>query len=164
MMSRSREEAVWQRVMAVSGEAPACQMQPRTQQAAGGLTQDHLMDLMHDELSDSCTYRALAGRSRGNVRRCLLQLAQEEQQHYRKLETIYFVMIGRRPCVDRPKVPCPTCLSEELRKRYEEELAGAARYDKLAQNAGSFASVLHCLHHAEERHAQVILELLQQCL
>ena len=166
MMSKSREEAVWQRVMAMSAEAPEPRTAQRAQmaQSSQGLTEVQVMELLQGELADACTYQTLANRTRGEARRCLQQLAREERQHARKLETVYYVMTGRRPCPERPKSPCVACLNEELRKRYEEELAGAARYHKLADQAGSFAQTFHCLGLAEERHGGMILKLLEMCL
>ena len=162
MMTQKREAEVWQRVMAASAECPPVQAAPV--KPAVGLTAQQVMELLEKELLDVCTYRTLAGRVRKEQRRLLLQLAQAEQRHYRKLEAIYYLMTGQRPCPERPKAPCMACTSEELRKRYQQEAAGAETYHKLAEQAGSFASVFHCLGHEEERHAAVILELLQRCL
>lgn len=166
MMSKSREEAVWQRVMAMSAEAPEPRTVHRTQMAqpSQGLTEIRVMELLQGELADACTYQTLANRTRGEARRCLQQLAREERQHARKLETVYYVMTGQRPCPDRPKAPCVACLNEELRKRYEEEIEGAARYHKLAEQAGSFAQTFHGLGLEEERHGRTILKLLELCL
>ena len=177
MMNKNREEAVWKRVMAVSAEAPECQPETRPEQKPEckseckpkpkpdcELTPCQVMDLLEHELQDVCTYQTLAARVRKNARSCLLQLAQEERQHYRKLEAIYYLMTGQRPCPDRPKPPCVACLNEELRRRYEIEVRGAMMYHQLAEQAGSFACTFHCLGNDEERHSQVILNLLQQCL
>ena len=100
----------------------------------------------------------------GITRKHLLQLAREEQLHYRKLEAVYYLMTGNRPCPDRPKTPCIACTNEELRKRYQDEVKGAAHYHALAEKAGSFSSVLHCLGHDEARHSCAVLALLQRCL
>lgn len=160
MMNPKREQEVWNRVMAASAEAPCC---PRPKEQMK-LTCQQVMELLEDELADACTYRTLAMRVKKSVRQTLLQLAMEEQEHYRKLEAVYYIMTGRRPCPDRPKAPCVACTNEELRKRYEGEIAGAERYHHLAECAGSFAPVFHCLGHSEERHAQMVLNLLQHCL
>lgn len=158
-MNCKREAEVWQRVMAASTE---CDLPKRKDD--DGLTVQQIMELLEGELCDACTYQTLAMRVKKDLRRCLLQLAQEERQHYRKLEAVYYLMTGQRPCPDRPKAPCVACLNEELRKRYREEVAGAEKYHCLAEKAGSFATVFHCLGHEEERHSRRILELLQQCL
>ena len=158
-MNGKREAEVWQRVMAASAE---CDFPKRKDD--DGLTAQQIMELLEGELCDVCTYQTLAMRVKKDLRRCLLQLAQEERQHYRKLEAVYYLLTGQRPCPDRPKAPCVACLNEELRKRYREEVAGAEKYHCLAEKAGSFASVFHCLGHEEERHSRMILELLQQCL
>ena len=161
MMSKHREEAVWQRVMAASAEAPDC---TPTVRSDDGLTQTKILELLERELLDACTYRTLAGRMGKQARCGLQQLAREEQQHYKKLEAIYYLMTGSRPCPDRPKAPCVACTSEELRNRYRQEVAGAEAYHGLAEKAGSFAELFHGLSRAEERHARQILALLQQCL
>ena len=158
-MHCKREAEVWQRVMAASAECEYPKEKPET-----GLTAQQVMELLQCELMDACTYQTLAMRVKKDLRRCLLQLAQEERRHYRKLEAVYYLMTGQRPCPDRPKAPCVACLNEELRKRYREEVAGAEKYHCLAEKAGSFAAVFHCLGHEEEHHSRRILELLQQCL
>ena len=160
MINHQREAEVWERVMAASAQCPV----PAKPAVPAELTAEQVMELLQQELMDACTYRVLAGRVRKELRRCLLQLAREEQLHYRKLEAVYYLMTGKRPCPDRPKAPCVACTNEELRKRYEEEVEGAAVYHGLTNCAGSFATVFHCLGHEEERHAQTILNLLQKCL
>jgi len=160
MMSKTREEAVWQRVMAASAEDP----QPHPRKPALGLTPAQVLEQLQQELLDACTYRVLAARVKKQPRQCLLQLAMEEQHHARKLETVYYLMTGSRPCPDRPKAPCVACTNEELRRRYQAEVDGAARYHKLAEQAGSFACLFHSLARQEERHAGMILNLLQMCL
>jgi len=163
MMSKSREEAVWKRVMALSAEMPElpapCRSKPDT-----GLTEAQVLELLQGELADACTYRILAQRAKGDLRRTLLGLSQAEQRHSRKLEAVYYLMTGKRPCPDRPKAPCVACLNEELRRRYEAEVKGAARYHKLADQAGSFSQTFHCLGLEEERHGQMILKLLERWL
>ena len=160
MMSQKREAEVWKRVMAASAESPCTQMK----QMENCLTECQLMELLEQELLDACTYQVLAGRTKKEIRRCLMQLAQEERRHYRKLEAVYYLMTGRRPCPDRPKMPRVACTNEELRDRYQKEIEGAKQYHCLAEKAGSFACVFHCLGSDEERHARMILELLQRCL
>ena len=160
MMNPKREAEVWSRVMAASAEAPCCT--PKKESMS--LTCRQVMELLERELMDACTYRTLAMRVKKPVRQTLLCLQREEMRHYRKLEAVYYLMTGKRPCPDRPKAPCVACTNEELRKRYEEEVEGAATYHKLAECAGSFASVFHCLGCEEERHAQTILHLLEKCL
>ena len=160
MMNQKREAEVWNRVLSASAEAPCCA--PKKEQM--NLTCQQVMELLEQELMDACTYKVLAMRVKKSIRQTLMCLAQEERRHYRKLEAVYYLMTGKRPCPDRPKAPCVACTNEELRKRYEEEVRGAAVYHGLANCAGSFESVFHCLGHEEERHAQTILNLLQKCL
>jgi len=168
MISKTREAEVWRRVMECSAEAPApcksCEEAYSEKPVQNCMTPAQVMELLEQELKDACTYQVLAGRVKKDVRRVLLQLAQEERRHYRKLEAVYYLMTGTRPCPDRPKAPCVACTNEELRTRYHEEVEGAKRYHRLAEEAGSFTPVFHCLGCEEERHAGMILCLLQRCL
>lgn len=172
MISKTREAEVWRRVMECSAEAPVpskphAKCKPEHHHESGKdscLTPAQVMELLEQELMDACTYQTLAMRVKKDLRKILLQLVQEERRHYRKLEAVYYLMTGTRPCPDRPKAPCVACTNEALRARYHEEVEGAARLHKLAECAGSFAPVFHCLGCEEERHAQMILCLLQRCL
>lgn len=160
MISPKREAEVWNRVMAASAEAPECCKVKKTEE----LTAEQVMELLQAELCDGRTYEALACRVRGDVRRRLLMLSQQERSHYAKLEAVYYLMTGKKPCPDRPKPPCIACINEELRCRYREEVKGAQLYHCLAKKAGSFETVFHELGAEEEKHAYQVLCLLQQCL
>ena len=163
MMSKAREEAVWKRVMAMAAEAPE-PMPCHRPQPDRGLTEAQLLELLDRERMDACTYRTLAARTKGQVWRCLQQLALEEQQHGRKLETMYYLLTGRKPCPDRPKAPCVACFNEELRRRYEQERGAASQYRKLAEQESTFGHIFRHLALEEERHGEMILRLLEQCL
>ena len=160
MMNKTRESEVWQRVMASSAEAPDCCKPVRS----NTLTAEQVMELLVCELEDACTYEVLAGRVRGQAQQKLRELARCERRHYGKLEAVYYLMTGRKPCPDRPKPPCVACTNEELRSRYQLEVEGAGRYRCLAQRAGSFEKTLLELACEEEHHAQIILQVLQSCL
>lgn len=156
MISRTREAEVWQRVLAASGEAP--------KPAYGSLTPARVLQLREDELRDAHTYRSLAGRAPRDIRQSLLRLSEEERQHARRLEAVYYVMTGKRPAAGRQDTPKTGNLLEDLRSRYREETAGAAEYRRLAEQADSFAPLFRELGDDEERHAGTILRLLQQTL
>lgn len=160
MMDHKREQEVWQRVMAMSAEAPQCS-KPVNKQT---LTAEQVMELLCGELADAATYEALACRVRGQARQTLMMLAGQERQHAKKLSAVYYLMTGKKPCPDKPKYPCIACTNEELRERYIEETAGAEKYCCLAEKAGSFAKVFRELACEEEQHAHTVLKLLQQCL
>ena len=143
--------------MELSEQAPACckPKEPAT------LTAQQVMELLVGELSDACTYETLATHVRGSVRQRLLALSMAERAHYARLETVYYLMTGKKPCPDKPKKPCIACLSEELRTRYTEEVKGAEYYHCLAPKAGSFAKIFHELGTQEELHAYEVLCILQ---
>ena len=152
MVDPKIEADVWKRVMS----CPADQGQE--------LTPEQVMELLTQELKGVCTYETLACRMRGQSAQRLRLLAAQERQHYRQLETIYYLRTGAKPCPDRPKMPCIACITEQLRRCYHDEIAAADRYSHLAQNAGSFASTLRCMAQEEQQHAQSILQILQSCL
>ncbi|MBQ9967660.1 MAG: ferritin-like domain-containing protein [Oscillospiraceae bacterium] len=160
MLDQKREQAVWQRVMDLSAQAPACCKIAKTE----AVTAEQIMELLCSELSDAATYEALSCRVCGQARQMLLKLAMEERQHAGKLETVYYLMTGKKPCPDRPKRPCIACTTEELRERYIQEVKGAERYKALAEKAGSFSKVFRELACEEEHHAQKVLTVLQSCL
>lgn len=159
MVSPKREAEVWERVMAVSAQAPACCVK-KTEE----LTAQQVMELLTAERCDSITYQVLAGRVRTQPRQKLLWLARQEQAHYARLETIYYLMTGKKPCPDKPKSPGIVRVDEALRSRYMEEIRGAERYRSLSEKAGSFGKVFCQLADEEERHADEVLKILQQCL
>ncbi len=159
MTNQKREAQVWERVMAASAQAPCCKPAEENM-----LTPEQVMELLLGEQMAACTYGVLAARVKGETRRCLMELMHREKAHYRKLEAIYYLMTGRRPCPDQPKAPCVSCTNEELRRVYADEVAAAAKYHCLAAKAGSFAPQFHELGHEEETHAAKILSLLEYCL
>ena len=160
MIDHKREEAVWKRVMEVSAQAPEC---CKAKEQAE-LTAGQVKELLCKELADIGTYETLAGCVRADLRRKLLWLSQRERCHYARLETVYYLMTGKKPCLDQPKRLCIVCLGEELRSRYAREVESGDTYHRLAKKAGSFEPVFHELGLEEERHAYEVLCILQQCL
>ncbi|MBP3634822.1 MAG: hypothetical protein J6J43_09655 [Oscillospiraceae bacterium] len=160
MVSKAREAEVWSRVMAASAQAPeSCNPKPRST-----LTSAQVMELLEQELCDKVTCEALACRTHGAARQKLMFLARQEGEHYKKLEAIYYLLTGEKPCPDRPKQPCIACLSEELRRRWQQETKSAHTYHCLAEKTGDFASEFHVLGSEEEKHAQLLVQILQTCL
>lgn len=160
MMDQRREQEVWQRVMAMSAEAPRCD-KPVSKQS---LTAEQVMELLCGELEDAAFYEALSCRIGGKLGQRLLTIAAQERKHAKKLSAIYYLMTGKKPCPDKPKCPCIACTNEALRERYIEETKGAEHYCHLAEKAGSFCELFRELACEESRHAQMILHLLQYCL
>lgn len=155
-MNSNREEAVWQRVLAASEEGS-----PRQSQT---LTAAQVLELLEQTLLEQSTYRTLSARVGKGPRTLLRQLAREQAGQSRRLEAVYYLMTGTRPCPDRPKGPCVACTNEELRKAYDRAVEAAARCGGLAESAGSFAPVFRQLSRAASRRAGVLLRLLEQCL
>lgn len=160
MLDQKREQEVWQRVMDLSAQAPACCKLPKRET----VTEAEIMKKLEGELEDAMIYEQLSCRVHGRARQTLLQLAMQERQHAKKLETVYYLMTGKKPCPDRPKRPCIACTNEALRERYIQEGKGSESYKALAEKAGSFSKLLLELACDEEHHAQKLLGVLQACL
>ena len=160
MIDHKREQEVWQRVMTMSAEAPRCDKPVGKQ----GLTAEQVVELLCGELEDAAVYEALACRVRGQNQQKLRYLARQELRHFAKLEAVYYLMTGKKPCPDKPKRPCIACTNEELRSRYIHEVESAAKYRCLSEKAGSFAGVFEAIGCEEERHAEEVLQILQYCL
>lgn len=167
MIDRTREKEVWSRVMAASAEAPApaARCAPAAKAAPqareSGLTENQVQTLLSQKAADAATYRAMASRAPGSQRRTLEQLAMEKRDQSRQLAAVYYVMTGRKPQTEPQKAANLACTPETLRARYQAETADAARYDSLAEQSGPFAGAFRDLGHAGERHAQMLLKLLQ---
>lgn len=163
-MDQTREKEVWSRVMAASANAPMPQARNASQPKRGTLTGDRLRELMQDEAQDAHTYRQLAARSQGSVRRTLEQISGDEQNHYRQLGAVSYLETGRRPVMERPHGAPPGTVAEALRAQYPKELEGAETYHRMAETAGPYAAVFHEMGNDEERHARMIIKLLAEML
>lgn len=160
MIDQKREAEVWKRVMDLSAQAPE-NCKPKEKSV---LTAQQVMELLEKELEDESMYEALAGRVRQPMRQTLLGLAKQERQHALCLETVYYLITGKKPCFERSKRPCIASTTEELRSRYHAELAGAEVYCTLRQKAGAYADTFHKLSEEERYHAAVVMQILQTCL
>lgn len=163
-MDQTREKEVWSRVMAASASAPMPQSRAAAQPKGGTLTEDRIRDLMQDEARDAHTYRQLAARSQGNVRRQLEQISGDEQNHYRQLGAVGYLETGRRLTTERPQGAPSGTVAEALRAQYPKELEGAETYHRMAETAGPYAAVFHELGNDEERHARMIIRMLAELL
>ena len=155
-MNQQQEEAVWRRVLATQ-EQPCAGSE-------SSLTPMQVMEQLQRKQQAACMYGILARRVKKSARGCLLRLMQMEQQHSRRLEAVYYVMTGQRPCPDSPKLPCVACTNEELRNCYMAKIAAAPGLCQLAEQAGSFAPVFRCIHRDEQHQLRVLLNLLEHCL
>ena len=122
------------------------------------------LELYTAQLRAAATYRCLAEMARGRVRQALMQLAEGKRCEARRLAAVYFVMTGRKPCPDRPKPPCVSCLNEALRQAYQEELCAAELYRRYAARAGAHACLLERMAERACENAQLLLCTLEQSL
>ena len=165
-MNPKQEQRVWSRVMGVQ---TACTRLAQRENQEGArdipvLDAESLMELYTAQLRAACTYRTLANMARGCVRQTLMRLTEEKRGHARRIEAMYYIQTGQKPCPDQPKTPCVSCLNEALRQAYREEQCAAELYRRYAKNAGDFACVLEQLAQEACRHAQMLLGALQVSL
>lgn len=154
-----QEQNVWSRVM---NSKTACQ---RLQQRDIPVFDEAgTLELYTAQLRAAVTYQCLAAMTHGCARKILMQLAEEKRCAGKKLATVYFVMSGRKPCIDPPKPPCITCVSETLRQAYREEQCSVELYRRYAQCAGEYECLLEQLAKDSCKHAQMLLCALQSCL
>lgn len=165
-MNSNTEQRVWSRVM--NAQSACARVVQRDAQdgarSAAVLDEDALMELYTGQMQAACTYRHLAAMTRGRARQTLTQLAEAKRCHAKRTEAMYYVRTGKKPCPDRPKSPCVSCVNEALRQAYQEELCTAELYRRYARNADDFACVLEQMATESCRHAQLLLSVLQECL
>ena len=158
-MNEKQTERVWSRVMcAQAGDAPDV-LPPQEPGSGGVLTEGRLLELVSAEHSSALTYRALAGMACGCARTQLLQLAEQERCHSRKLAALYFLRTGRKACPEPGRKPCVACLTEALRERWHAEQEDAKLYRTLS--GGPDAELFRCLAEQEAQHACRLLGVLE---
>lgn len=154
---------VWQRV------APELEPYPEGPEAsvcpADGRLQ-RLEELIGEELAERRAYLAYAHCApQAAARRCMQQLGREEGGHARRLMALYYLLSGQcfRPVLPTgPVKPMPW--RELLRDCCQRERWAAAQYTQLARDCGDagLRQLLEELGRDEERHARLLLRLLEQ--
>lgn len=169
----AQQQRVWSRVMSAPNACQRLQQladTPATLPARTGAApsacpdEAALLELYTAQLRASVTYYCLAQRLRGSGRQTLLNIAREKQAQSRKLSAIYYIETGKKPCPDRPKAPCITCVSEALRMAYREEQCTTQLYRAYASGDKELACLLDSLSAETCRHAQQVLSLLESRL
>lgn len=143
-------QKVWQRV-GLAQKEKTCQ---------GTLTGELLQKLIAQEWADCRTYHALAASAQGCTAAALRRISQQEADHARQLQAVYFILTGKqapRCCAARKKLCCNIAI---LRQRVGDEQEGAQTYHQIADQAGPYAMLFSCLARDEESHAAVLLRLL----
>ncbi len=167
-LETERERAVWERVLSAREprqeqeppcpEPPDCEC-PETPDCT--VTPDQLLEWACDECHDASLYRHLARCLPNSARRWLLEIANDEQCHAKRLAAHYFTMTGCRAQLHAHFVPSHTP-RELLRQRYQAELDGSAQYRDAAQCAeGELRCLLDQLSRDEARHSRMVMCLLE---
>ncbi len=151
---------VWSRVTA-TGAKPAAARQSTPETAP---IESELADMIRDELSDRAAYAQLARRMRGEGASALRALARDEGGHAKKLTAVYFLHTGKKPSPEIVPVQLTGSLADQLRERYRMETAGAELYARAANTYPAHRTLFERLSTDEQRHSDVILNLLENCL
>ena len=149
------------------GEQAALQRVFPGAEAGSPVERQTLLDLIEAERVDHASYRMLASRTRGRTRKLLMELAADEAKHMRRLSAHCFLRYGSRPQPASCTLPRPegkeSKLWAQLRQHYQDELAGANTYARLAAaEQGELRYLLEDLAKDELRHSRILLQILEQ--
>lgn len=160
MMDHKKEEAVWQRVMALSAQAPPC-CEAKSEKTG----KEQLAQLLDKGRETAAAYAALTCRVRGDGRRCILQLAKQAKGEVGKLEAVYYLMTGEKPRRDVPVGrPSAVCAGEALCRCYHAEAEGARCCRSLAEAGGDCSALLLDLAQEKTFRGKQLFWLLQRCM
>lgn len=150
MISPHREEAVWQRVLEASAQAPA-PAAPRNPQ--------QILELWNQTRQDRDTYRMLARTGTPTARQSLRQLALEEQRQADLFAAIYYLLTNKPPQGNRT-MPKSTSLAQCC----EQALIRIGSIAALAQIDDRFSCILRTMVQAKVRRTETLLQLLGQSI
>lgn len=171
-----RCDRVWQRVapeltpypeVRSAGERGVC-CAPAAEEGLhcpmGGAAAERLADFIAHELADRQAYLRCLRCAPAQARRVLRQIADEEGAHARRLAGLYYLMTGtcyRPPLAAGGQEQMTWC--GFLRLRYHAECGGAEDYRAAAESArdGCTKAIFRHLADDEQRHAQMVLQLLE---
>lgn len=149
-MDQDYERRVWQRVLGTEVDRDK---------------QDEAVLLaLKQTLEAAGCYQKLAGRTGGNCRNILLQLAREKCCQAKQLESVYFLLTG---CC--AKVKCENCdccgkLCCLIRQRFLAEQRAAEGFCTAAERFGEFSNLYACLSRESARAAEQLRCVLQALL
>lgn len=132
-------QKVWQRVGIAAAPEPA---------------QQELLQLIRQEQELCCQYRYFACRI--PVFRCM---AKQAAEHVRKLRAVYFVLTGEQATVPGHPAERP-CLDAAFLRRKLAQLSAIAQAYRQAVSAWGYGDVFSQLACEQERHSQILLNLL----
>lgn len=146
MMSQTREEAVWKRVMEASVQ----------QVPEPGAPAAQVLHLIEQTRQSACIYRMLAAQLRCPT---LRQLERSKTSQSQELAAVYYMMAGKRP---QRKPTKPTKRGIGLRACYEMEHGMTVQYRELAGQEGAFSAVFSRMARDGEQWEAALLRLLGQ--
>ena len=164
VIDQNKAQRVWSRVMNSPVSAEPTGSGAEAAECGGRLTAERVMALVKDEKEACAAYRYLAGRVGGCTKKLLLQMAEEERCHARKLAAYYFLLTGKKACTGPGRPPCVTCVNETLRQFYRKELEDARNYGRLAKLADERACTFEAMSRQECAHAHKLYCILQNTL
>jgi len=150
---KEKTREIWKRVL---GEEESCDCR--------AFDSELLREMIAEEKTSACAYRALARCAGGQSREQLCRFAEQALCHARKLDAIYYLWTGERACVTSGEVPRFRCLPEGLREMHGRETVSAARCHRTAEELPDHAEVFHAAAREKTCRAEALLRLLQCCL
>lgn len=155
--------AVWARVYGERWNAMSPSTPPHSSPEQPPALPQALAELIAGERQDAVTYYHMA-RLAGSDAPVLRRIAQEEAGHARKLAALHLLMTQQLPPQTAPTAGLEPLFSQMLAGRYRDELAGAERYRRAAEQYPDHAGLFRMLAEDEDDHARRLLELAERRL
>ena len=121
-----------------------------------------LKTMMEYEYTDWYIYSTLAKKYTGELRTRFLEMAKDEQRHFRILNARYYMLTGHKHTAKKPETPAYSSVSELLRIRYKTECEASSGYLKAADetHTADICALYRANAADEEKHARTVLLLL----
>lgn len=149
-MNFDMQQEVWRRVKASDTPVPSQRAE----------LPEKLPEMIEDEKRDSDTYRRLALRVQGADRAALRRISAEEAGHGRELDTLYYLLTGRRTRLQPTPARLPTQLCAALRERCLAEAEGSRAYRQAAEDFPEHRALFLRLAEDEHRHHETLMRML----
>jgi len=147
---KEKTREIWKRVL---GEEESCDCR--------AFDSELLREMIGQEKTSVCAYRAAARCASGPMRETLLRYAEQSLCGAKKLEVVFYLWTGQRACVLSGKTPRFCGLTEGLRLLYGRETEAASRLHRTAAELPDYGEVFEAAARESECRASGLLRLLQ---
>ena len=123
---------------------------------------DTLKIMMEYEYTDWYIYSTLAKKHTGELRTRFLEMAKDEQRHFRMLNARYYMLTGHKHTAKKPENLVYSSVSELLLIRYKTEREASSGYLRAADETrtADICALYRANAADEEKHARILLYLL----